>query len=56
MDIQEDISMISPRTMEEAYQCALRADEKLMRNQNFKRGRSLDRGRGQETRSGIFVT
>ena len=25
MDIQEEISMISPRTMEEEYQCALRA-------------------------------
>ena len=26
MDIQEDINMISPRTMEEAYQCALREE------------------------------
>ena len=25
MDIQEEINMISPRTMEEAYKCALRA-------------------------------
>ena len=31
MDIQEEISMISPRTMEEAYQCALRAEEKIAR-------------------------
>ena len=26
MDIQEEISMISSRTMEEVYQCALRAE------------------------------
>ena len=26
MDIQEEISMISPRTMEEAYQCSLRVE------------------------------
>ena len=31
MDIQEEINMISPRTMEEAYQCALRAEEKITR-------------------------
>ena len=31
MDIQEEISMISPRTMEEAYECALREEEKITR-------------------------
>ena len=45
MDIQEEISMIVPRTVEESYQCALRAEEKLVSKKNFKRGRSLDRGR-----------
>ena len=35
MDIQEEINMISPRTMEEAYQCALRAEEKIARKQSF---------------------
>ena len=35
MDIQEEISMISPRTMEEAYQCALRVEEKIARKQSF---------------------
>ena len=38
MDIQEYISMISPRTMEEAYQCTLREEEKTTRKQNFSRG------------------
>ena len=47
MEIQEEISMIAPRTVEEAYQCALRAEEKLVRKQNFKRGRSSDGGRRQ---------
>ena len=31
MEIQDDISMVSPKTMEEAYQCALKAEEKLLR-------------------------
>jgi hypothetical protein len=31
MEIQDDINMMSPRTMEEAYQCALRVEEKLLR-------------------------
>ena len=38
MDIQEEISMISPRTMEEVYQCALRAEEKIARKKSFNRG------------------
>ena len=44
MDIQEEISMISPRMMEEAYQCALRAEENIMRKQSFNRGRGSTRG------------
>ena len=47
MDIQEEINMISPRTMEEAYECALRVEEKIARRQSFNRGRSSTRGRGQ---------
>ena len=31
MDIQEDINMISPRTMEEMYQCSLREEENIVR-------------------------
>ena len=37
IDIQEEINMISPRTMEEAYQYALREEEKIARKQSFKR-------------------
>ena len=38
MDIQEEINMISPRTMEEAYQCALREKEKVVRKQSLNKG------------------
>ena len=54
MDIQEEISMNSPRTMEESYQCALRSEEKITRKQNFNRGRGLARGRGKAKGRGIF--
>ena len=46
MYIQEEISMISPRTMKEAYQCALRVEEKITRKQSFNRGHGSTRGRG----------
>eukprot|EP00253_Pinus_taeda_P002171 PITA_02171 len=62
MDIQDEISILSPKTVEEAYQMALRAEEKLMRKQStkgrggdargrgsFSRGRG-DKGRGREVR------
>jgi hypothetical protein len=31
MEIQDEIGMLSPRTMEEAYQCALKEEEKILR-------------------------
>ena len=36
MDIQDEISLMSPKTLEEAYQIALKAEEKLMRKQSAK--------------------
>ena len=47
MEIQDEISMISPRTMEEAYQCALRVEENLLRKNNFNRGKGSSKGRGK---------
>lgn len=38
IDIQYEINLLSPRTMEEAYQCALKDEEKIMRKQNSGRG------------------
>jgi hypothetical protein len=49
MEIQDEINMMFPRTMEEAYQCALRAEEKLLRKKNFNRGRGSAKGRGKTT-------
>ena len=38
--LQEEINMIPPRRMEEVYQCALRAEEKIARKQRFNRVRA----------------
>ena len=38
MEIQDEIIMISPKTMEEAYQCAFIGEEKLLRKKNLNRG------------------
>ena len=47
MDIQEEMSMLSPSVMEEAYQYALKAEEKISGKQTFGRGRGIAKGRGQ---------
>ncbi len=39
MEIWDEIIMISPRKMVEAYQCALRVEEKLLRKKNFNKVR-----------------
>ena len=39
MESEDEISMISPRTMEEAYKCALRAEEKIMRKKKSNKDR-----------------
>ena len=52
MDIQEEMSMLSPSTMEEVYQYALRAEEKISRKHAFGRGKGATKGRGQITGRG----
>eukprot|EP00253_Pinus_taeda_P025305 PITA_25305 len=47
MEILNEISTLSPKTIEEAYQCALKAEEKITRKQSAKRGRGSNRGKGQ---------
>jgi hypothetical protein len=45
-DIQDELSMVTLRTVEEAYQMALKAEEKLSRKQGQRgRGRSQPRGK-----------
>eukprot|EP00253_Pinus_taeda_P005633 PITA_05633 len=47
MDILDEISILSPNNTEEAYQSAIKAEEKLTRRKNARRGRGSTRGRGQ---------
>jgi hypothetical protein len=45
-DIQDEISLLSLKMVEDAYQAALNAEEKLARKQiQRSRGRSLARGK-----------
>lgn len=47
MEILDKISIISPKTIEEAYHSALKAKENIARKQNARRGRGSRRGRRQ---------
>eukprot|EP00253_Pinus_taeda_P016200 PITA_16200 len=55
MDIQDEISLLSPKTVEEAYQIALKAEEKLMRKQSAK-GRGNFKGKESQGGSGRSTT
>jgi len=44
MEILDDISIISPKSIEEAYQSALKAEEKIARKQNARRGCGFGKG------------
>ena len=54
LDIQDEIIILSPRTIEEAYQCALKLEDKITRKQKSSRGHGFARGKGQSTRKGKF--
>ena len=54
MDIQDEISLLSPKTVEEAYQMVLKAEEKLMRKQSAK-NRGTFRARGSQGGRGISI-
>ena len=49
LEIQHEINILSPRTIKDAYQCALKAEENIEMKQNSSRGRGFTRGRGQST-------
>eukprot|EP00253_Pinus_taeda_P007293 PITA_07293 len=55
MDIQNEISVLSPKTVEEAYQMVLKAEEKLMRKQSA-RNRGTLRGRTRQCGRGRSIT
>jgi len=45
LDIQDEIIIISPRTIEEAYQCALKVEEKIAWKQISGRGCGFSKGK-----------
>eukprot|EP00253_Pinus_taeda_P007800 PITA_07800 len=47
LDILDEISILSLNNTEEAYQSAMKAEEKITRRQNAWRGRGASRGKGQ---------
>ena len=56
LDIQDEISILSPRIIEEAYQCALKAEEKIARKQNSSRGVVLLEGEENKLENRSFST
>eukprot|EP00253_Pinus_taeda_P024797 PITA_24797 len=46
-EILDEIDILSPQTLDEAYQFALKAEEKINRKQNTKRGGGSGRGKGK---------
>ena len=55
MKIQDEMSMLSLKTMDEAYQMALKAEQKLLRKQSSK-GKSTFRGKGSQGGRGGSTT
>eukprot|EP00253_Pinus_taeda_P008213 PITA_08213 len=47
LDILDEISILSLNNTEEAYQSAIKAEEKITKRQNARRGRGASRGKGQ---------
>jgi len=56
MEILDEISILSPRSIEEAFQSAVKAEEKINKKQNNRRGRGNGRGRGQSYNRGRTAT
>eukprot|EP00253_Pinus_taeda_P036440 PITA_36440 len=47
LEILDEISILFPKNIEEAYQSAMKAEEKITKKQNARRGRGTSKGRGQ---------
>eukprot|EP00253_Pinus_taeda_P009832 PITA_09832 len=47
LEILDEISILSPKNIEQAYQSAMKAEEKITRRQNARRGRGAAKGKGQ---------
>ena len=46
-EILDEIGILSPRTLDEAYQFALKAEEKIIRKHNARSGGGSGRGKGK---------
>ena len=46
LEILDEISILSSKIIEEDYQSAMKAEEKITRKQNARRGRGTGKGRG----------
>ena len=55
MDVQDEIILLTPRTVEEAYHLALKAIDNIARRQS-NRGRGSNKGRGQQFNRGRSTT
>ncbi len=54
-DIQDEMSLLSPKSVEEAYQCALKVEEKLNRRSNSGKGKGQAyKGKGPQFGRGRF--
>ena len=52
-DIQDEISLLNLKTVEDAYQVSLKVEEKLLRKKNqMNRGKNMVRDRGVPNRGG----
>lgn len=47
LEILDEIIILSPKNIKEAYRSAMKANEKITRGKNSRRGRKTRRGRGQ---------
>lgn len=57
LDIQDELIILSPSTVEESYQCALNVEEKLNRKKNSGKGKApAYRGKEKEDGKGKFST
>eukprot|EP00253_Pinus_taeda_P032594 PITA_32594 len=56
LEILDEINILSPQNIEEAFQSVVKVEEKINRKQNNRRGRGNGRGRGQSYGRGRTAT
>lgn len=56
LEILDEIIILSPKKIEEAYQSAMKVKEKITRRQNARRGRGVGKGTGQSYGRGWTIS